>query len=219
MHILKICGLTRLTDLRLALRLGASYVGAIVDIPRSPRSLPVHVATHLLRAAPGRGVAVTDLADPAALLRLAQALQPAVLQLHASPLPAVIRPLAAALPHTALWPVLSLPADRDQAAAALPTLLALAAEYAAAGATHCLLDTSVAGRSGGTGVAADWSLAAEIVAACPVPVILAGGLGPHNLAAALAATSAAGADVSSGVERAPGIKDPALLTALFAARP
>jgi phosphoribosylanthranilate isomerase len=219
MPILKVCGLTRVCDLRLALRLGADYVGVIVDIPRSPRSLPVHVAALLLRGAAGRGVAVTERADVGALRGLAEALRPAALQLHASPPAEVVHSLAEALPDVELWPVLSLPADREEAVVALPGLLALAAEYAAAGARRCLLDTRVAGRSGGTGVTADWALAAEVVRGCPVPVILAGGLGPANLAAALAATSAAGGDVSSGVERAPGIKAPALLAALFANRP
>ena len=70
-------------------------------------------------------------------------------------------------------------------------------------------------RPGGNAVAFDWSVLAGWTAPCPW--LLAGGLTPDNVAAAIRATGAPAVDVSSGVERAPGVKDPALIRAFIAA--
>ena len=78
-----------------------------------------------------------------------------------------------------------------------------------------LLDAPSAGR-GGSGTTFDWSLAAEAVRRGH-RVILAGGLTPDNVAAAIAAVHPYAVDVASGVESAPGIKDPALVSAFIAA--
>lgn len=216
--MLKVCGLTRMCDLRLALSLGADRVGVIVEIGRSPRSLSREAAALLLRASEGRGVVVTELDQVEALLRLAERIRPAALQLHAGPPPEVVAGLVAELAGRAeVWPVLGVPADPAEAEAALPELVARAKAYAEAGAQRCLLDTRAGGHSGGTGRTADWEAAARVAKACPVPVILAGGLTPRNAAEALRATGAAGLDVNSGVERSPGVKDAALLRALFEA--
>jgi phosphoribosylanthranilate isomerase len=85
----------------------------------------------------------------------------------------------------------------------------------AAGADWLLFDTSVAGQTGGTGTPFDWAVARQ--AAENGKFLVAGGLNPHNVAEALAVSGASGVDVSSGVESAPGVKDPAALRALFAA--
>lgn len=214
--MLKVCGLTRLCDLRLALRLGADYVGAVVEVERSPRSVSRETAARLLRASEGRGAVVTELVEAGALRELVEAVRPAVVQLHAGPEPEVVARLAAEL-RAEVWPVLAVPADPMEAEGALGELLERAQGYAEAGARHCLVDARAGGRTGGTGQQADWRVAAQLVAQCPVPVILAGGISPANATKALAATGAAGLDVSSGVERAPGIKDAALMRGLFGA--
>ena len=72
-----------------------------------------------------------------------------------------------------------------------------------------LLD-SVSPQGGGSGMPVDWTLAAEIVRRADRPVLLAGGLNPHNVAQALAITGAQGVDVSSGVEQH-GWKDAGLI--------
>jgi phosphoribosylanthranilate isomerase len=73
-------------------------------------------------------------------------------------------------------------------------------------ATAYLLDTFVAGRSGGTGRTFDWNLAAQAVQYGPI--VLAGGLTPDNVARAVRVARPWGVDVSSGVEARPGRKDP-----------
>jgi phosphoribosylanthranilate isomerase len=70
-------------------------------------------------------------------------------------------------------------------------------------------------RRGGTGTTADWSAAADV--ASRRRLLLAGGLTPENVAPAIARVQPYGVDVSSGVERSPGIKDHDRLAALFAA--
>ncbi len=81
-------------------------------------------------------------------------------------------------------------------------------------ALSALVDAHVAGAYGGTGTQADWTRAAAIARQCPT--ILAGGLNPTNVAAAIAQVNPLGVDVSSGVER-DGQKDPALIAAFVAA--
>jgi phosphoribosylanthranilate isomerase len=78
-----------------------------------------------------------------------------------------------------------------------------------------LFDTIAGGQAGGTGRAFAWELGGQ--AAGARPFLVAGGLGPHNVSQALAASAAWGIDASSGVETAPGVKDPAALRDLFAA--
>jgi len=80
-----------------------------------------------------------------------------------------------------------------------------------------LLDAVVPGEHGGTGRVADWDEAAAVVAALDRPVILAGGLTPHNVIEAIAAVRPYAVDVASGVERTRGVQDPALIAAFGAA--
>ncbi len=84
-------------------------------------------------------------------------------------------------------------------------------------ADRIVLDALHPSAYGGTGQTVDWELAAEIVAASSVPVVLAGGLNPGNVAEAIRQVQPFGVDVSSGVESAPGVKDPAKLRAFFEA--
>ena len=87
-------------------------------------------------------------------------------------------------------------------------------EQARADADLILLDTRKSGRFGGTGAAFPWALARE--SAVDLPLLLAGGIGPGNVRAALEESSAWGVDVSSGVEVSPGVKDDRLMEGLFA---
>jgi phosphoribosylanthranilate isomerase len=141
----------------------------------------------------------------------------AAVQLHREPEEEVLRDLRARLPGPVeVWAVLSLPVEPGAAADAVPTLAQKARRLPQAGVARIVLDSKVGGVSGGTGVAGDWSLAARVIAASPLPVLLAGGITADNAVAALRVSRAAGLDVSSGVERSPGRKDPTRLRALFA---
>jgi len=165
-----------------------------------------------MRAARGRGVVVCDCAEPEGVLRLGADCRPAALQLHGGQGPAFVVELVAGLaaaglqPAPEVWGVLSMPAEAAEARGALRDLTSVAQSLGAAGAAKVVLDSQVAGKSGGTGVPVNWQLAAELVAQCPVPVLIAGGITPGNALEALQATGAAGVDVSSGVELRPGVK-------------
>jgi phosphoribosylanthranilate isomerase len=83
------------------------------------------------------------------------------------------------------------------------------------GAPALLVDASVKGAYGGTGITADWKRAAEL--AKQVPLLLAGGLTPENVAEAVRQVRPWGVDVASGVESSPGMKDPAKMKAFVQA--
>ena len=218
MALVKVCGLTRLCDVALCLRLGVTYLGAIVDIPRSPRCLTWEQARLLLRAARGRGVAVVESDDVSRVAALASEAGPAAVQLHGGQSTELVERLGASLPaSTEIWPVVSLPVEAQEARSELPALIEAAQGLIGAGARRLVLDSKVRGVSGGTGVPMNWEHAARIVATCGVPVLLAGGISPATASEALRVTGAAGVDVSSGVERAPGMKSPRALEELVRA--
>lgn len=214
-RLLKVCGLTRVTDLRLAQRLGVDYLGAILEVERSPRSLSRETLPKLLRCAPRQGVVVTVSEDLSLLEQVAEASQAAAVQLHGGQSPELTHRLVQRLPSPIeVWGVLAMPADADDTQRRIAELTAEAKELTQAGVAKVILDSKVKGVSGGTGVPLNWELAAQVIAGCRVPVLLAGGLTPQNAAEALSVSGAAGLDVSSGVEVRPGIKSPEALRAL-----
>ncbi len=189
----KICGVTRLEDALLAVRLGADALG-FNFWPGSRRFLAPAAAREIVRRLPPLVTAVGVFVDPSRdeVLRAVAASGVQVAQLHGDEPPA----LCSALP----LPVVKAIRVRDAA-----SLEALAAYDGLAG---LLLDAPSPG-FGGSGATFDWTLAAAAAAARPV--ILAGGLGPANVAEAVRAVRPFAVDVASGVESAPGVKDGELM--------
>jgi phosphoribosylanthranilate isomerase len=175
---------------------------------KSPRNIGPEAAARLAAPARQRGtkvVAVTVDPTDAAVDQIVRGLRPDILQLHGHEKPARVREIAA---RTGVGVVKVLPvadaADLDAAAAYEPLV------------EHLMFDTKPpkdADRPGGLGAAFDWTLLAGRRFARPW--FLAGGLDPWNVAGAIAASGAPMVDVSSGVERGPGLKDPALITAFL----
>jgi phosphoribosylanthranilate isomerase len=204
----KICGLSTPEALDVALDEGADMVG-FVFFPPSPRHLAFEAARLLGQRVRGRAqkVALTVDADDAWFEAIAQSLRPDLLQLHGSETAARV----AALKQRFGLPVMK----------AVPIAqkgdLVLAANYIAA-ADRILFDARApkeATRPGGLGRAFDWRLLENL--ALGVPFMLSGGLDAGNVAEALRITKAPGVDVSSGVERAPGEKDPDKIRAFIRA--
>ena len=186
----KICGVTRREDALLAGRLGADAIGLqLLAAARSATWRPPPRA-RIVRALPPLVTAVGVFVNPTRdeVLRAVEASGVAVVQLHGDEPPE----LCASLP----FPVVK--AIRVTGPASLAALLS----YEVQG---FLLDAPGPG-FGGSGTSFDWSLAAE--AAASVPVLLAGGLTPENVAEAIRAVRPWGVDVASGVEVSPGVKDP-----------
>jgi phosphoribosylanthranilate isomerase len=194
--IVKICGITRLEDAEAAVAAGASAIG-FVFWPRSPRFIDPHRARIIAAMLPPLvtpvGVFVDQALDyvngVASLVRLGAA------QLHGDETPEFAAGVSA--------PVMKAlsPARVDERA--WPPRVRL------------LLDVHDPVARGGTGRTVDWTAAAVIAARREI--LLAGGLTPDNVAEAIARVRPYGIDVSSGVERAPGIKDHGRLRALFEA--
>jgi phosphoribosylanthranilate isomerase len=194
----KICGLSTVEALGAALDAGADMVG-FVFFPASPRHVAFERARALGREVGGRAlkVALTVDADDALLDTVIEALGPDLLQLHGKEAPARV---------TAIKQRFGLPAMKAIAVETASDLAAVAA-YAAV-ADHLLFDARApreATRPGGLGKSFDWRLLQNLDPG--VPFVLSGGLDPDNVGEALRVTRAPGVDVSSGVERAPGLKD------------
>jgi phosphoribosylanthranilate isomerase len=197
--LVKICGLATAEALDVALEAGADMVGFVFFTP-SPRHLGFDKARALGAQVRGRArkVALTVDADDALLAAVVEALQPDMLQLHGQESP----PRVAALKRRFGVPVMkAIPiAGRDDLAAV--TAYAEIADW-------LLFDARAprdATRPGGLGKPFDWHLLENLDPG--VPFMVSGGLDAGNVGEALRITRAPGVDVSSGVERAPGQKDP-----------
>jgi phosphoribosylanthranilate isomerase len=197
--LVKICGLKTPEAVDVALSAGANMVGFVFFEP-SPRHITISAARALGERVKGkaRKVALSVNADDEMLAAIIEALKPDLLQLHGQETPdrvVVVRarfgiPVMKALPISAredLSPV---------------RLYSKVAEW-------LLFDARApreATRPGGLGKVFDWRLLENLD--LPVPFMLSGGLDAGNIAEALRITRAPAVDVSSGVERAPGVKDP-----------
>ena len=206
--LVKICGLSTEETLAAAIAAGAERVG-FVFVPRSPRYLPLDRAAALAAQARGRAaiVALVVDAEDAALDAIAAAVAPDMWQFHGRETPERVATLRARFGRPVMK---ALGVSEAADLAAVPAHAAVADEI--------LFDAKPpkgAVLPGGNGVAFDWGLLAALD--LPVPFMLSGGLGPRNVGEALRVTRAPGVDVSSGVERAPGVKDPDLIAAFIRA--
>jgi phosphoribosylanthranilate isomerase len=202
----KICGLTSAEAVSAALSGGAAFLG-FMFFEKSPRNIAPDVAARLAQPVRGRAKVVSVMVDPsdAEADRIAAALKPDFVQLHGSETPARARAVAERM-GAGLIKVLPVAEAAD---------LAPAADFDPI-ADHLMFDTKAspdADRPGGSGRAFDWSLLAG--RRFRRPWLLAGGLDPWNLAEAVRLSGAPIVDVSSGVERGPGLKDPALIAAFL----
>jgi phosphoribosylanthranilate isomerase len=208
MTLAKICGLTTQPAVDAALAGGAGFLG-FMFFPASPRRIEPSAAARL--AAPARGratiVAVTVDPDDALLEALARDLSPDLVQLHGRESPARVAQIGRRFSR-GLIKVLPVAEAGD---------LAAARDYQGL-ADHLMFDAKApagAARPGGLGAPFDWSLLAGRT--FERPWFLAGGLDPWNVGDAVARSGAPMVDVSSGVERGAGLKDPALIGAFLEA--
>jgi len=202
----KICGLSTPEAVRAALDGRAAFVG-FMFFDRSPRNIAPDLAARL--AAPARGkakvVAVTVDADDASLDRITAVLKPDLIQLHGAETPQRAAQIAA----------------RTGAGVIKVVPISESADIDVAGAYDGLVDHLMfegkppkdAERPGGIGASFDWRLLAG--RRFERPWFLAGGLDPWNLAEAVRLSGAPLVDVSSGVERGAGLKDPGLISAFL----
>ncbi len=204
----KICGLRTPETLHAAIEAGADWVG-FVFFPKSPRHVSLDEAKALAPVVAGGGKKVALLVDPAdeLIADVIAALQPDFLQLHGHETPERISEIKQRF-GVPLIKAVGI-ADQD--------------DLTRAGAYESLVDWMLydakppkqAVLPGGNGVSFDWTLLKET--GKQHHFMLSGGLDAGNVANALAMTGAAGVDVSSGVESAPGIKDTKRIKAFMTA--
>jgi phosphoribosylanthranilate isomerase len=197
----KICGITRFEDAQQAVDLGAAALG-FNFYPPSPRYIKPEAARAIVRRLPPFVASVGVFAnetDAGRVISIAREAGATTVQLHGPGFPDLQELLSA------FTLVLAVPVREGFEAEALGKFRPNA----------YLLDAFDAGLLGGTGKTFDWNAARE--AKRYGPIILAGGLTPENVGQAVRVARPFAVDVASGVESAPGIKDPAKLRAFFAA--
>ncbi len=196
---IKCCGMTRVEDVLLAARLGVDAIG-LVFTARSKRQVGIAQARLIRRALPPFVTCVALFMDDSAgfVEEVMAAVQPDLLQFHGEE-----RDDWCVQFGTPYIKAVAMGAG----AAALPKL------YEYPGAAGLLLDGHAAGAAGGGGRPFDWSLMPRDLAQ---PLLLAGGLDAGNVATAIRVARPWAVDVASGVESAPGVKDPARLADFMA---
>jgi phosphoribosylanthranilate isomerase len=202
----KICGVSTPEAVRAALDGGATWLG-FVFFPKSPRNLSLEAAARLAEPVRGRARVVALAVDPADSLvdDIARALKPDLIQLHGRETPSRVREIGVRA-QTGIIKALAVSEAAD---------LDRARDYETV-VEHLMFDARPpkdAPRPGGMGSGFDWTLLSG--RRFDRPWFLAGGLDPWNLAEAVQQSGARLVDVSSGVERGPGLKDPALITAFL----
>lgn len=201
----KICGLKTESALKAALDGGADYVGLVFHA-KSPRNVDLAMARRLAAIARGRAKIVALLVDPddRLLADVMETVAPDVIQLHGSESPERVAEVAHCFDRPVLKAVKV--ATKEDAEAALVytgrAQMILFDAKAPEGETDAL--------PGGNGIAFDWRALAGVKD--KLAFMLAGGLTPDNVAAAIRLTGAAAVDVSSGVETSPGEKDAELIS-------
>jgi phosphoribosylanthranilate isomerase len=204
----KICGLSAPETLDVALDAGADMVGFVFFAP-SPRNISFDQARGLANRVQGRArkVALTVDADDALLENIVQSLKPEMLQVHGHETP---QRLAAIRERFDLPVIKVLAIETRSDLAAIPNYTGVA--------DRLLFDARPpreATRPGGLGTPFDWRLLEDLDLS--IPFMLSGGLHAGNVADALRITRPGGVDVSSGVESAPGVKDPEKIRAFIRA--
>ena len=197
---IKCCGMTRVGDALLAARLGADAIGLVFSA-RSKRQVTLAQAREIVAALPPFVATVALFMDDEANLvrQVLDEVGPTLLQFHGDESDG----WCAQFGHPFLKAI-----AMGEGAAALPRL------HDYPHATGLLLDGHAAGEAGGSGKAFDWSLLPGELAQ---PLILAGGLHAGNVGDAVRTAHPWAVDVASGVESAPGIKDPLRLEAFIRA--
>lgn len=203
----KICGLSTTETVAAALDGGAGFIGFMI-FERSPRYVTPEAAARLaqpVRQGPTKVVAVTVDPTDALVDQIAASLKPDLIQLHGKESPARAAQIAARSGAGVIKVIPVAEAADLEAAAAFDGLV-----------EHLMFDTKPprdADRPGGLGTRFDWTLLAG--RRFQKPHLLAGGLDPWNVSEAVRLSGAPLLDVSSGVERGPGLKDPALIAAFL----
>ncbi|HHD56837.1 MAG TPA: phosphoribosylanthranilate isomerase [Desulfobulbaceae bacterium] len=211
----KICGTTSLEDAGLAARYGADFFGVVVEVDFSPRSLTIDQAKPIFSAAPlgeTKGVALVFHMKPERLHKLIAVLHPHAVQFLNLADISLIRELKQRYSDLELWQSIHLPEAGKEVD--FSSFQQTVREYADAGIDLLIFDTVAVLKGvqkfGGTGLVSDWHVVRQLIdqVETSVPIWLAGGITPENVAESIETVHPSGVDLCSGVEAEPGSKDP-----------
>ena len=195
----KICGITRIQDIKSVVDAGADAIG-FVFFPPSPRSVSVELAQELVKHVPAyvQTVGLFVNASSEEILEVLKTVSLDVIQFHGDETPEQCQKIAK-LTGRRWYKAIQVKPDLD--------VISTIKQYQQVGTSAMLLDTWHPELKGGTGHSFDWSQFPQL----DIPLILAGGLKPENIENAIKTTKAYAVDVSGGVESAKGIKDQQLI--------
>ena len=205
--IVKICGLKQVNDLRMALELGANFVGMIMGVPESPRNNSIGEAEKLIEASDGKEAkrAILFRSSPLNEVKaVLEALRPEVVHLCGSEDSAYRASLKESFPEIVQWQSVGVPVDHPNNLDWKDRTRSLFDEPHVEGV---VLDAAKGGKTGGVGKAFPLEMIRSELGKDCERLILAGGLNPENIEERVSFLNPAGVDVSSGVEIRPGEKD------------
>lgn len=208
----KICGTTSIRDAQMAADAGADYLGVLVNVAGSERSLTPDQALPVIKSSKIPVVMLLSSMDTDGVISLANMLRPFGIHLLGQTSAGMLKELKSRL-DCQIWQTVYLPA-KGQGDADVNAVKDLMRLYEEAGADTIVIDTvslAVDGRAkryGGTGKVADWYAAKELSETVKIPVFLAGGINPDNVREAIRKVDPYGVDLASGVEKSKGVRDP-----------
>jgi phosphoribosylanthranilate isomerase len=204
----KICGITNAEDARMAIKSGADFIGMIIDVPvDTPRKISLEEAVQISNSPSvnRHSDAIIVVLMPRSIeevIKIAHNIMPWGIQLHGNVPNVFMNMIKSSLPYTKIIKTIHISLDGK-----IETDLCELNENV----DFVLLDTE----GGGTGITHDWSVSKRIKDEIDIPIILAGGLTPDNVATAIEIVNPYAVDVASGVESYPGKKDPQKMKAFI----
>lgn len=203
----KICGITSVEDARAAASAGADAIGMIVDINISPRCLTVEQASRIAALLPPlvTPVIVMMPASAAEVVEAVSKIRPGAVQLHGNEPPEMVRMIKSHIPGVRVIKTVHVGAG-DATGGSNPCPEQAKVRQYEGVADAILLDTATPA-TGGAGIAHDWNVSRDLIRSTMLPVLLAGGLKPENVAEAIKIAQPYGVDVASGVEAEKRKKD------------
>ncbi len=208
----KICGLTSESDIRLCADAGADALGFVTEYPVPvPWNIDREKSRALVSLVPPFVTTVAVVGGPAeSIIEIARVVRPNAVQLHGDETFDEIAHICSVLSRTGIKVIKALRIDVDTGKARFSEAdpVKAAKKLTESGISALAVDSKTASKPAGTGVALDWSVIGKISSSIPIPLILAGGLNIDNVEKAVELARPYGVDIISGVESAPGVKDP-----------
>lgn len=210
----KACGTTSVEDALLAERFGVDFIGVLVDVPFSERSVDLGTAARIAGAVRTPCVLVIY-GMPFYRIVLADLLvRPYAFQLLDDSPPGRVSALKRWI-GARIWKSIFLPPEGEERGDEVERVVREIEAYKEAGVEAVLLDTVSSGRRGGTGKRHSWDLASQIVRSVDLPIFLSGGITPQNVDEAIRKVKPYGIDLCSGIERERGRRDSGKLKELM----